>query len=98
MYYRKQVRSNAERLARHRAKRGDIDFNAALKRYQNVVTTTDLPYIQLESLSLSNNNNNNNNNNKHRFKLFIAKNDAAPADNQIFSTYGLSSVSSVPEF
>ncbi|MDR5611705.1 MAG: type I-F CRISPR-associated endoribonuclease Cas6/Csy4 [Arsenophonus sp.] len=92
MYYRKQVKSNAERLARHRAKRGDIDFNEDLKRYQNVVTTTDLPYIQLESLSLSNNNN------KHRFKLFIAKNDAAPADNQIFSTYGLSSVSSVPEF
>lgn len=96
MYYRKQAKSNAERLARHRAKRGDIDFNEALKRYQNVVTTTDLPYIKLESLSLSNNNNNNNN--KHRFKLFIAKNDAAPADNQIFSTYGLSSVSSVPEF
>lgn len=92
IYNRKQVKTNAERLARHRTKRGDIDFDEALKRYQNVVTTTNLPYIQLESLSLSNNNN------KHRFKLFITKNNAERTYNQIFSTYGLSSISSVPEF
>ncbi|HGJ5866876.1 type I-F CRISPR-associated endoribonuclease Cas6/Csy4 [Arsenophonus nasoniae] len=89
IYNRKQVKSNAERLARHRAKRGDIDYDEALKRYQNVVTTTCLPYIQLESLSLSNNN-------KHRFKLFITKNNTERTNTQIFSTYGLSSISSVP--
>lgn len=92
IYNRKQVKTNAERLARHRAKRGDIAFDEALKRYQNVVTTTDLPYIKLVSLSLSNHNN------KHHFKLFITKNNTECTNNQIFSTYGLSSVSSVPEF
>lgn len=86
-YSRKQVKTNAERLARHRVKRGDIGFDEALARYSNVVTTTDLPYIQMKSLTSD-----------KSFKLFIEKKIANQSENQVFSTYGLSSESSVPEF
>ena len=86
-YQRKQVKTNAERWARHRVKRGDIDFDEALSRYQNVVTTSDLPFIQLKSLTSG-----------QPFKLFIAKCPAEQSASQVFSTYGLSSESSVPEF
>ena len=86
-YSRKQVKTNAERLARHRVKRGDIGFDEALARYSNVVTTTDLPYIQMKSLTSD-----------RPFKLFIEKQPATKSDTQVFSTYGLSSESSVPEF
>lgn len=92
IYKRKQVKSNAQRLARHRVKRGDIGFDEALARYSNVVTTTDLPYIQLQSLSTSDEQD------KKRFKLFIEKQSAEKSETQVFSTYGLSSVSSIPEF
>ena len=86
-YSRKQVKTNAERLARHRVKRGDISFDEALARYSNVITTTDLPYIQMKSLTSD-----------KSFKLFIEKKSATKSETQVFSTYGLSSVSSVPEF
>ena len=87
IFKRKQPKTNAERLARHRAKRGDIGFDEALARYSNVVTTTDLPFIQLKSLT-----------NEQPFKLFIKKQPAEQSASQVFSTYGLSSESSVPEF
>ena len=92
IYKRKQVKTNAQRLARHRVKRGDIGFDEALARYSNVLTTTDLPYIQMLSLSTSDEQD------KKRFKLFIEKYDAQQSETQVFSSYGLSSVSSVPEF
>jgi CRISPR-associated endonuclease Csy4 len=92
IYRRKQVKTNPQRLARHRVKRGDIGFDEALARYSNVVTTTDLPYIQLQSLSTSDEQD------KRRFKLFIEKKSAEKSETQVFSTYGLSSQSSVPEF
>ena len=87
IYSRKQVKTNAERLARHRIKRGDIEFDEAVSRYSNVVTTTDLPYIQMKSLTSD-----------KSFKLFIKKKMTNKSENQVFSTYGLSSESSVPEF
>lgn len=87
IFKRKQVKTNAQRLARHRVKRGDIDFDEALSRYQNVITTTDLPFIQMKSL-----------NSGQPFKLFIEKQSAEKSVGQVFSTYGLSSESSVPEF
>lgn len=87
IYRRKQVKTNAERLARHRVKRGDIGFDEALARYSNVVTTTDLPFVQMKSLTSD-----------QMFKLFIEKKNAEQSESQIFSTYGLSSESSVPEF
>ena len=86
-YSRKQVKTNAERLARHRVKRGDIGFDEALARYSNVVKTTDLPYIQMKSLTSD-----------KSFKLFIEKKLTDKSETQVFSTYGLSSVSTVPEF
>jgi CRISPR-associated endonuclease Csy4 len=92
IYKRKQVKTNAPRLARHRVKRGDIGFNEALARYSNVVTTTNLPYIEMRSLSTSDQQS------EKRFKLFIEKQSATKSETQVFSTYGLSSVSSVPEF
>jgi len=92
IYKRKQVKTNAQRLARHRVKRGDIGFDEALARYRNVVTTTNLPYIEMKSLSTSDQQS------EKRFKLFIEKQSAEKSETQIFSTYGLSSVSSVPEF
>lgn len=92
IYKRKQVKTNAQRLARHRVKRGDIGFDEALARYSNVVTTTNLPYIEMKSLSTSDEQN------EKRFKLFIEKHPAEKSDTRVFSTYGLSSVSSVPEF
>ena len=92
IYKRKQVKTNVQRLARHRVKRGDIGFDEALARYSNVLTTTDLPYIQMLSLSTSDEQD------KKRFKLFIEKQSAQQSVTQIFSTYGLSSESSVPEF
>ena len=87
IYKRKQVKTNATRLARHRVKRGDIGFDEALARYSNVVTTTDLPFVQMKSLTSD-----------QVFKLFIEKKNAEQSESQIFSTYGLSSESSVPEF
>ncbi len=87
IYKRKQVKTNAARLARHRVKRGDIGFDEALARYSNVVTTTDLPYIQMKSLTSD-----------QMFKLFIEKRSIEQSESQVFSTYGLSSESSVPEF
>lgn len=87
IYKRKQVKTNAKRLARHRVKRGDIGFDEALARYSNVVTTTDLPFIQMKSLTSD-----------QVFKLFIEKKNAEQSESQVFSTYGLSSESSVPEF
>ncbi|MFZ7793490.1 type I-F CRISPR-associated endoribonuclease Cas6/Csy4 [Acinetobacter lwoffii] len=92
IYKRKQVKTNAQRLARHRVKRGDIGFDEALARYSNVVTTTNLPYIEMKSLSTSDQQS------EKRFKLFIEKQSAEKSETQVFSTYGLSSVSSVPEF
>ncbi|QIO08668.1 type I-F CRISPR-associated endoribonuclease Cas6/Csy4 [Acinetobacter lanii] len=92
IYKRKQVKTNAQRLARHRVKRGDIGFDEALARYSNVVTTTNLPYIEMKSLSTSDQQS------EKRFKLFIEKQSATKSETQVFSTYGLSSVSSLPEF
>ena len=92
IYKRKQVKTNAQRLARHRVKRGDIGFDEALASYSNVVTTTTLPYIEMKSLSTSDSQS------EQRFKLFIEKLPAEQSEIQVFSTYGLSSVASVPEF
>ena len=91
-YSRKQVKSNAERLARHEANKGRYSYENALAHYQKFITTTDLPYIQMLSLSTSDEQD------KKRFKLFIEKRPAEKSETQVFSTYGLSSVSAVPEF
>ena len=87
IYKRKQVKSSAERLARHDEKKGRYSYENAFEHYKKFVKNTDLPYIQMKSLTSE----------KH-FKLFIEKQSAEKSETQVFSTYGLSSVSSVPEF
>ena len=87
-FYRKQFKTNAERLARHRVKtRNDISFDNAVKLYQNRVKMTNLPFIQLKSST-----------NNQQFKLFIEKNIGEKSNEYKFNTYGLSFESSVPEF
>lgn len=86
-FARKQVKTNADRLARHRAKRGDISFDEAKARYQNVVTTTDLPFVQMKSLT-----------SEQPFKLFIEKRLGKKTAAAAFSAYGLSAICTVPEF
>ena len=86
-YSRKQVKTNAERLVRLCVIWFFIGLEEARARKSNVVTTTDLPYIQMKSLTSD-----------KSFKLFIEKKLTDKSETQVFSTYGLSSVSTVPEF
>ena len=89
IYQREQPKTNPERLARRYARRHNVDYQNALtiyskRNYQSINS----PFIRLKSLSSDNN-----------FCLWIKK---IPVDIQAstseFSSYGLSSVSSVPEF
>lgn len=95
IYKRKQVKSSAERLARAEAQKGRYEYENALAHYRKFVKSTNLPFIQMlsdsttPSLEFKD---------KNYFKLFIEKQSAPKSETQVFSTYGLSSVSSVPEF
>ena len=98
IYQREQPKTNPERLARRYARRlaerekraeVDADYETALTRYsKRHRQTINSPFIQLKSLSSDNN-----------FCLWIKK---VPIDVQSsttqFSSYGLSSVSNLPEF
>ena len=87
IFSRKQFKTNVDRLARHRIKRGDINFDEAVKRYNNVIATSDLPFVQLKSLT-----------NQHQFSFFIHKENKGHAEIGCFSSYGLSANATVPEF
>ncbi|MDD5125647.1 type I-F CRISPR-associated endoribonuclease Cas6/Csy4 [Methylovulum sp.] len=88
IYQREQPKTNKERLARRYAKRHNVNYETALERYsemaQQTITT---PFIRLKSLSGGN-----------EFCLWIKKTIVAEASGATFSSYGLSAVSSVPEF
>ena len=98
IYQREQPKTNPERLARRYARRlaerekraeVDADYETALTRYsKRHRQTINSPFIQLKSLSSENN-----------FCLWIKK---VPIDVQSsttqFSSYGLSSISTLPEF
>ena len=91
-FQRKQFKTNAERLARRQAKRKNISFEEALKNYENFDEEAKkeknrLPYINVKSLSSN-----------REMKLFIAKSDVKEENKGLFSTYGLSSESTVPIF
>lgn len=94
IYKRKSVKSNAEKLARHEEKKGRHSYESALAHYQKFVQHTALPYVQIFSHSTQEPSSGN----KHHFKLFIEKQHIDQPRNQMFSTYGLSSTSTVPEF
>ena len=89
IYQREQLKTNPERLARRYARRHDMDYEIALTLYsKRNYQTINSPFIRLKSLSSDNN-----------FCMWVKK---VPKDFQSstthFSTYGLSSISTVPEF
>jgi CRISPR-associated endonuclease Csy4 len=88
IYQREQPKASKERLARRYAKRHNVDYDTALERYsemaQQTITT---PFIRLKSLS-----------GDQEFCLWIKKTIAAEPSGATFSSYGLSAVSSVPDF
>jgi CRISPR-associated endonuclease Csy4 len=89
-FRRKQFKTNTERLARRQAKRKGISYEEALKNYENFdeeKKKTKLPYINVKSLSSD-----------REMKIFIEKSEEKESKNGLFSTYGLSSKSTVPWF
>ena len=98
IYQREQPKTNPERLARRYARRlaerekraeVDADYETALtrcsKRHRQTINS---PFIRLKSLSSDNN-----------FCIWVKKVPvAAQSSTTHFSTYGLSSISTVPEF
>ena len=98
IYQREQPKTNPERLARRYARRlaerekraeVDADYETALTRYsKRHRQTINSPFIQLKSLSSDNN-----------FCIWVKK---VPVDAQSsttkFISYGLSSISTLPEF
>ena len=88
IYKRHQPKTNAERLARRRVKhKQDMTFEQAVKMYQSKISHTNLPFVQLDSLS-----------NAQQFKLFVSKHTAAEACDGQFGSYGLGISATVPEF
>ena len=87
-YQREQPKTGSERLARRYAKRHHESYDKALERYSNMThKTIASPYIRLKSLS-----------GDREFCLWIKKTEAEALSGGVFSSYGLSATSSVPEF
>lgn len=88
IYQREQPKTSNQRLARRYAKRNKVDYDTALMRYsgsahKGIAT----PFIRLKSLSAD-----------QAFCLWIKKTVVTERTGSTFSSYGLSAVSSVPEF
>ncbi|MBF0241169.1 MAG: type I-F CRISPR-associated endoribonuclease Cas6/Csy4, partial [Desulfamplus sp.] len=87
-YKREQIKETKERLARRKAKRAGISIDEALQllgNYEEKRVRT--PFINIKSQSSD-----------RRFRLFILKENSSELINQGFSSYGLSNISTVPEF
>ena len=89
-YKRQQPKTNIDRFARRRAKKRGISIEEALseleqKGFKDKLVET--PYINMQSISSD-----------KRFRLFILKEICNTPAYEGFSTYGLSSISTVPEF
>ena len=88
IYQREHAKTSNERLARRYAKRHNMDYDTALMRYSGMAyKTLATPFIRLKSLS-----------GDQVFCLWIKKTGVAELSGTTFSSYGLSAVSSVPEF
>ena len=87
IYKREQPKVNTERLARRYAKRHDGDYEKALTMYNNLNLRIKIPFVRLKSLS-----------NNNVFCLWIKKTSALEPSGSLFSCYGLSSSSTIPEF
>jgi len=88
-YQREQPKINTEPLARRYARRHNIDYETALTLYsKRNYQTINSPFIRLKSFSSDNN-----------FCIWVKKVPvAAQLSTTHFSTYGLSTISTVPEF
>lgn len=87
-YQRQQPKTGNERLARRYAKRHDVDYDTALARYSAMPhKTLATPFVRLKSLS-----------GNQEFCLWIKKTVVSEPSGMTFSSYGLSTVSTVPEF
>lgn len=87
-FKRQQPKTNVERLARRKAKRKGISIEQAISELKDFEDKqVDTPFINMQSLSK-----------KKRFRLFILKEVCDTPVYEGFSTYGLSPVSTVPEF
>lgn len=88
-YQREQPKINPEPLARRYARRHNIDYETALTLYsKRNYQTINSPFIRLKSLSSDNN-----------FCIWVKKVLVVTQSSTThFSTYGLSSISTVPEF
>lgn len=87
-FKRQQPKTNVERLARRKAKRHNISVEQAIMEldgFEDKQVKT--PFINMQSLST-----------EKRFRLFILKEVCDTPAYEGFSTYGLSPVSTVPEF
>lgn len=87
---RQRFKTNKETLARRQAKRKGISFKEALQNYSDFdedKNKTKLPYLNVKSLSTG-----------KEMKVFIKKSDIREREDGLFSTYGLSNVSTVPWF
>ena len=106
-YRREQPKTNKERLARRYARRHKLDYDTALNSIINLTPPSPddgdykkqfrycdmpqknipTPFIRLKSLS-----------SEHTFCLWIKKTVVAEPAGAMFSSYGLSATSTVPEF
>lgn len=86
-YRRQHLKGSVEKLARRYAKRHGISLEEALQHYIYKACNSPLPYVHLKSLT-----------NQQPFRLLIEKKLCGELVQQEFNAYGLSSVSTVPEF
>lgn len=87
-FKRQQTKTNVERLARRKAKRQNISIEQAVEQlgdFEDKLVKT--PFINIQSQSTG-----------KRFRLFVQKEMCDEPRYEGFSTYGLSPVSTVPEF
>lgn len=88
IYQREQPKATKERLARRYARYHKVDYETALHRYSDrSFERVGRPFIRLKSLS-----------SEHTFCLWIKKTLVTEPLGDSYSSYGLSAVSSVPEF
>lgn len=87
-FKRKQFDTNAERLARRRARRKGESIDQALNHFEGFMDKeTHLPFLNMKSLT-----------NDDYFKLFIEREILDKAENGVFGCYGLSAEATVPWF
>lgn len=88
IYKRKQFKTNQVKLAlNHMKVHPEVSFDDAMIAGKNKMKFSDLPYLQLKSLS-----------SEHFFKIFIEKEIVDKSQAGKFSTYGLSQTTTLPEF